>query len=96
MTYEPPPEYEWDEAKSARNARERGLPFDIAPRLFQGRWFAGADDRVDYGELRLRATGEVGGLVLVCVYTMRGDRRRVISLRVANRSERHAYRAHDG
>ncbi len=28
--------FEWDEAKPERNARERGLPFALAVRVFEG------------------------------------------------------------
>ena len=85
--------FEWDSAKSLRNARERRLPFEIAVALFDGPTLEIADGRRDYGERRIRAIGAVRGVVLVCVYTDRGEIRRVISLRVANRKERDAYRS---
>jgi uncharacterized DUF497 family protein len=84
--------FEWDSAKSAENARERGLPFEIAMALFDGPTLEYPDRRRDYGESRIKAIGEVDGHVLVCVYTDRDAARRIISLRVANRKERHAYR----
>ena len=84
-------DYEWDEAKSEETRRERGLPFDLAVLLFDGPVLVRVDDRVDYGEVRLLALGEVGGVVLMCVYTETGDRRRIISLRRANRKERDVY-----
>jgi len=46
------------------------------------------DDRQDYGERRVRAIGEVNGVVLHIVFTDRGDVRRIISARVANKRER--------
>lgn len=52
-----------------------------------------ADDRRHYGETRIRAIGVVGKLTLHYVYTQRGEVRRIISLRYANRKERDAYRA---
>ena len=84
--------FEWDSAKSAENARERGLPFEIAMALFDGPTLEYPDRRHDYGESRVKAIGEVDGHILVCVYTDRGAVRRIISLRVASRKERHAYR----
>jgi uncharacterized DUF497 family protein len=45
------------------------------------------------GETRIRAIGVAGNLTLHCVYTQRGEVRRIISLRYANRKERDAYRA---
>jgi uncharacterized protein len=87
--------FEWDAAKSARNARERKLPFVIAMALFDSDTLEQDDRRRDYGERRIKAIGMVAGRCLVCVYTWRGTSdmpiRRIISLRVASRKETHAY-----
>ncbi|HWA90234.1 MAG TPA: BrnT family toxin [Rhizomicrobium sp.] len=83
--------FEWEAAKSARNARERGLPFEVAMAVFDGPRLESPDDRRDYGERRVRAIGLVRNVALVCVYSDRDEARRIISLRVANRKERHAY-----
>jgi uncharacterized DUF497 family protein len=85
--------FEWDSAKSAKNLRERGLPFDVAMAMFDAPTLEAPDDRVDYGEKRIKAIGMVRGFALVCVYSDRGGVRRIISLRVANRKERNAYRS---
>ncbi|HXL98437.1 MAG TPA: BrnT family toxin [Rhizomicrobium sp.] len=85
--------FEWDAAKSARNARERGLPFDVAMAIFDRSTLEAPDVRRDYGESRIKAVGVVQGVALVCVYSDRNAVRRIISLRIANRKERHAYRA---
>ena len=82
--------FEWDEAKSAANAQARGLPFDVAMALFDGPTLESPDR--NYGELRTKAVGSVAGRVLVCIYTDRPGVRRIISLRVADRKERDAYR----
>lgn len=50
------------------------------------------DIRWDYGERRIGAVGVAQGLMLHCVYTDRDGTRRIISLRMANRKERDAYR----
>ncbi|MDQ2859562.1 MAG: BrnT family toxin [Pseudomonadota bacterium] len=84
--------FEWDEAKSRANARDRSLPFDLAVAMFDDVTMEAFDARRDYGEVRTKALGGVGGLCLVCVYTDRGDVRRIISLRIANRKERDDYR----
>jgi uncharacterized DUF497 family protein len=86
-------EFEWDQAKSDRNETERGLPFELAVLLFDGPVLQRIDDRRDYGEVRMRVIGSVGGRILHCVYTDRGGSRRIISLRYAHRKERDAYRA---
>jgi uncharacterized protein len=85
--------FEWNEMKSLANARTRGLPFEIAMALFDGPTLESRDRRRDYGERRIKAIGRAAGQVLVCVYTDRSTARRIISLRVANRRERDAYRA---
>jgi uncharacterized DUF497 family protein len=84
--------YEWDSAKSERNTLTRDLPFDLAILMLRGPVIEAVDDRVEYGEVRMRAIGRVGGEILQCVYTNRGDVRRIISLRYASRKERDEYR----
>ena len=86
-------DFEWDRAKSDWNERERGLPFELAALLFDGPTIERADERRHYGETRIRAIGVVGNMTLHCVYTQRGEVRRIIGLRYANRKERDAYRA---
>jgi uncharacterized DUF497 family protein len=86
-------EFEWDPAKSERNVRERGLPFDLAAPMFDRLVVEQKDERRDYGEVRTGAVGLSAGMILFCVYTDRGNIRRIISLRLANRRERNAFRA---
>jgi len=83
--------YRWDAAKSRRNALERGLPFEVAPRIFEGPTVELIDDRFHYDEERIIAVGEVDAKVLVCVYCDSEDVRRIISLRQATRRERDEY-----
>ena len=78
-------QFDWDEAKHLRNVRERGIGFDHAALIFNGPTMARVDDRRDYGETRIRALGAVDNDVLRVVYTDRGDVRRIISARRANR-----------
>lgn len=85
--------FEWDEAKSRANARNRFLPFDVAVAMFDGPTLETTEARRDYGEVRIKAIGAARGNYLVCVYTDRGDVRRIISLRKAGRKERDDYRA---
>jgi uncharacterized DUF497 family protein len=86
-------DFEWDEAKSERNRVRRELPFDLAIELFDGHVVEHVDNRRDYREVRSRAVSVTCNLVVVCIYTDRGDARRIISLRRAGRKERDAYRA---
>lgn len=87
--------FDWDQAKSSKNARERGLPFEISMALFDGDTIEFDDLRHDYGERRIIVYGQVSGRVLVCVYTWRGAAedpvRWIISLRKANKGESNAF-----
>jgi len=85
--------FDWDDAKGERNRRERGFGFDFAALIFEGDTIEWPDDRRDYGEARVRAIGEVDGLVLHLVFTDRGDVRRIISARLADRKERNRWHA---
>jgi uncharacterized DUF497 family protein len=84
--------FEWDEAKSSRNRAERGFGFDYACRIFAEPVIEEEDRRRDYGERRIVATGKIGPEVFVVVFAWRGNRRRIISARLAKRRERDAYR----
>ncbi len=84
-------EFEWDTEKSERNRRERGFGFSFAARIFEGRTIEFVDGRRAYGEVRIRAIGEVDGITLHVVYTLRGTAIRIISARQANRKEREAW-----
>lgn len=85
--------FDWNPVKDERNQRERGFGFDFAALIFEGETIEWPDDRRDYGEARVRAIGEVDGLVLHVVFTDRGDVRRIISARLANRKERDRWHA---
>ena len=80
--------FEWDQEKSERNRRDRGLDFADAALIFDGPTQTAIDERQDYGEERIIAIGVVDGIILVVVYTDRGDVRRIISARHANKRER--------
>ncbi len=78
-------EYEWDEAKSNTNIAVGRLGFD-AVEYFE--WESAMVERSDrHGETRWAATGYIGNRLYRVVYTRRGDRRRIISLRKASTKE---------
>jgi uncharacterized DUF497 family protein len=82
--------YSWGEKKNRRNVRLHGIAFQDAARIFEGPTVEKADDRFEYGEIRVYAIGLVNGLEITVVYTDRGeDERRIIS---AWRSEAHESR----
>ena len=84
--------FEWDAAKNAANIAKHGIYFEDAIRIFDGPVLERADDRRNYGEVRIIAFGGVDDRELAVVYTMRGERRRIISARRAHSRERKAYR----
>ena len=83
--------YDFDPAKSAKNVRERGLPFEAAAGFDLGTANIIVDRRRDYGEVRFIATGFIGTRLHVLCYTRIEGGIRVISLRKANQRERKKY-----
>lgn len=84
---------EWDDAKDHLTQMHRSLSLAIAARLFDGRLrLERISPKSPLGEVRWETMGDIDGRVLFCVWTWRGRKRRVISLRPASRSERNAYR----
>ena len=80
--------FEWDDAKSQRNLLERGFGFDHVAAIFIGPTLEAEDNRRDYGEVRVQAIGSAGDDILSVIYSDRGDIRRIISARLADRKER--------
>jgi uncharacterized DUF497 family protein len=86
-------EIEYDPAKDASNLERHGVALDDAAKLLNGSPYTIEDTRRDYGEKRFIAYGWIEARLHVCVYTLRGPSRRIISLRKANRRELHAFGA---
>ena len=84
-------EIEFDPDKEDRNRLRHGLGFSGADRIFEGFRIDAEDDREDYGETRYVTLGRIGRQVVVCVWTPRDDRARIISLRKAEKDEREIY-----
>ncbi len=89
--------FTWDASKSERNLAERRFDFAFATLVFDGPTLERPDTRREYGEPRTVAVGVADGVLLTVVYTDRPDPvdgppvRRLISARLSNRRERHAY-----
>lgn len=84
-------ELEWDEAKREGNLSKHGLDLLISQELFAGYFMEKLDTRRDYGEDRWAALGMIRGVVVVLVYTERGNTLRPVSLRKATPQERNIY-----
>ncbi|MDB5366625.1 MAG: uncharacterized protein JWM77_2552 [Rhodospirillales bacterium] len=81
----------WDEAKRRLNLAKHGIDFVGAVKIWNGQAAERRSDRDE--ERRWIAIGEVEGVVLAVIYTDREEtRRRIISARLASRSERAWYR----
>ncbi len=87
----PPPGFEWDEAKARWNLRVHGLSFaavddfDFATALE----VEGSDHETE--EVRTSLLGKIKRQTCVLVFTRRAGRARVISLRRATAKERALY-----
>ena len=86
--------FEWDESKERINISKHGIDFSTAALVF------GDDNRIEkYDDLhsisedRYITIGEINGIaiIVVVVYTERENSIRIISARLATKSEKEAY-----
>ena len=66
-------EVSFDPAKRDLTLKHRGLDFARAGDVFSRRTATVADDRFDYGEARFITAGHLDGLLVVMVWTQRGE-----------------------
>jgi hypothetical protein len=85
--------FEWDEAKRRANLARHGVDFAAMERFDWSGAVIRQDRRRDYGEVRLRAMGLIDGRLHEAVFTPRGHKVRIISLRKANARERRIWDA---
>lgn len=83
--------YEWDNNKNQKNIERHGIDFQDAYLIFEQPILVKVDNRKDYGEKRLIGLGILFEVVVVIVFTNRGNAIRVISIRRANKNERKIY-----
>jgi uncharacterized DUF497 family protein len=85
---------EWDDDKNETNKREHeGLGFELAQLVFADPNRLERLDRSKHntsGEERWQTLG-MAGKVFFVVYTERGESKRIISARLANKAERRSY-----
>lgn len=84
-------EFEWDESKNHTNIRKHGIDFCDTWQIFEHPLLQKLDVRKDYGERRWIGMGLIDDAVVIIVYTLRGQKIRVISVRRANHHERKIY-----
>jgi uncharacterized DUF497 family protein len=88
--------FTFDPGKSAKNAAERGLPFELVEQIEWTKAEVIEDTRRNYGETRLQVLAPLGGRLYAIVVTPRGEDLRVISLRKASKREVERYGSKDG
>lgn len=77
----------FDPTKRDDTLKARGLDFADAGEVFSGPTLTTLDDRFGYGEDRFITYGELGGRIVVLVWTPRGAARRIISMRHCHEHE---------
>ena len=82
---------EYDPAKSAKNARERGLPFELVEQFDWVTAEFSEDVRFSYPERRMVAVGFIGARLHFICFAQLDDVIRVISFRKASRKEIREY-----
>lgn len=80
-------QYEWDERKQQINLAKHGLSFELVERFDWSTAKIETDERYDYGEVRGLAFGRIDGRGYAIVFTYRGPRIRIISLRPMHERE---------
>ena len=82
----------WDPAKAKANLKKHGVRFSDAESVLFDPLSLSMEDASSEGEQRFTSIGlDSGGRVVVIVYTHRGGDIRLISARIANRSEIRTY-----
>ena len=84
-------ETEFDPEKDAANLAKHGVSLILGVVVLENCIGEIADDRRDYGEVRINAFGLAGERLFVCTYTMRNGTHRLISVRKASRQEQRTW-----
>jgi uncharacterized DUF497 family protein len=79
--------FEFDPAKDAANQAKHGVSLALAGELDWEAALVWVDDRFEYDELHMIALAPKTEILFYVAFVERGDARRVISLRRANRRE---------
>ena len=82
---------EWDEKKNQINIEKHKIDFFDAFKIFEKSIFTKVDDRFNYGEKRWIGLGKLENIIVVFVYTIRGKKLRIISIRKASNIEKEIY-----
>jgi len=83
--------FTWDKKKKKKNIKKHGIDFSELAKVFDKPMLIRIDDREDYGEIRWISLGDLGGKIIVLVYTEKDDTVRFISARRATKNEKRIY-----
>ena len=78
---------ECDPAKDAANQAKHGVSLSMASELGWEAALVWVDQRIEYGETRMIALAPKAEILYYVAFVERGEARRIISLRRANRRE---------
>ena len=78
---------EFDPVKDASNQLKHGVSLALAAKLDWDAAWVWVDERIDYNEMRMIALAPKTETLYYVAFVNRGDVRRIISLRRANRRE---------
>ena len=79
--------FEFDAAKDKANRTKHGVSLVLAVELDWDAALVWVDGRFEYGETRMIALAPRTGILYCVAFVDRGEARRIISLRLANRRE---------
>ena len=86
-------EFEWDSEKSEANKKKHGISFGEAIEIWQASHLTVEDvARSKDGEIRSATIGLVGAEIYTAIWTKRGHRTRLISVRKARDGEKEIFR----
>jgi uncharacterized protein len=82
---------EYDENKRLKTLTERGYDFAMAEIVFKGLNYEFPSPQNNHGEARFITVGQLLFDVVAIVWTWRGEKKRIISIRKARDYERERY-----
>lgn len=84
-------DFEWDSEKSIANLHKHNIDFYNACAMFSGIIFPVRTIIMENGEIRFCCIGELCGKYFSIIYTVRENRKRLISVRRARENEKRFY-----
>ena len=83
--------FEWDDEKRRTNIIKHHIDFKEAIKIYDGFVITTTSEQIGLGEERFLSIGLLHGLEIVIIFTIRGEKRRIISARRARKAERTKY-----